>query len=98
MTVDTIDVVDCGIITDGSALVKNVLHITPDGDEYRVDVFMDKLNHQGRTKLYDVDFGGNLYDTIQYALSNSTAKSFELVRRYVGRQGKLVTQYTVVLN
>lgn len=98
MTVDTIDVVDCGIITDGSALVKNVLHITPDGDEYRVDVLMDKLNHEGRTRLCETEFHGNVYDMIKYALSNSSAKSYQLIRRDVGRQGKLVTQYTVVLN
>lgn len=91
-------VVKSGIITDGSALTKNVLHITPDGDEYRVDVFMDKLNHKGRTRLSDVDFDGNLYDTIQYALSNSNATSYELVRYDVARNGKLVTQYTIVLN
>lgn len=91
-------VVNSGIITDGSALTKNVLHYTPDGDEYRVDVFMDKLNHKGRTRLCDTEFGGNLYDTIQYALSNSSAKSYELVRRDIGRNGQIVTQYTVVLN
>ena len=91
------ELVKSDIITDGSALVKNVLHFSPDATEYRVDVFMDKLNHQGRTRLSDVDFGGNLYDTIQYALSNSTAKSYELTKTEFVRKGEFVVVYTVVL-
>jgi hypothetical protein len=84
-------------ITGATALVGTILKIFP-AQEYRVDVLMDHFGHTSRTILADSDFADNLFDTLNYAIDNSSATHYTVSQRPVNRNGAFVNQCTIVLN
>jgi hypothetical protein len=94
-------ILEQGNITTRIALIHNLRQQAASNFELpgiRVDVFMDRKGHVGRTILDVMEFSG-IHDMVDYALDNSTATKYSIIRKSGKRlSGDVYVNYVLYLS